>query len=34
MYFILVLLDVLALYVFMEALHKDGKDGDHHKIEA
>jgi hypothetical protein len=20
------------LYVFMEALHKDGEDGDHHKI--
>jgi hypothetical protein len=25
-------LDVLALYGFMEALHKDGEDGDHHKI--
>jgi hypothetical protein len=20
------------MYVFMEALHKDGEDGDHHKI--
>jgi hypothetical protein len=32
MSFINYLLDVLALYVFMEALHKEGKDGDHHKI--
>jgi hypothetical protein len=23
---------VLALYVFIETLHKDGKHGDHHKI--